>query len=335
MKKNLLKRAAALISAVILAAFCFCGCENDENFDSEKFNDMLAGENTDVITDNEGLDSEALTIAFFGSIDIAPIITKYESMNNVKMNVISYGDDEVTELNTKLMAKDSDIDIFCTLTLDTYLYIKGQYFTDLGEYEELKTRIESDPYTEYVCKCDDKYIGIPVHQSYYNTAENDKKADTVTKYLYANINVLNDSYKDKEGEELYKVLKHLYNNPDDPKDNPLYDDEIRMIHSEYLIMSPFSEKKEQAADFLALAYDMLSGEVEIDSEYGQQFFIEPFIDIDDMEGVYLCWQVESYSITSPVRRAVSERLTQTDGSDEALKKLAKEAANDVLMRMQG
>ena len=271
----------------------------------------------------------ALTIAFRGGVDVKFIIMDLLESGE-KINVVEYPlGGPFESLNMKLMAEDSDIDIFYTLSLDLYTYITSGYYEDLSQYDVLREKFESNEFVDYVASYNGTYVGLPIECYYYDTATNEQN-DSFTKYLAKNVSALNGEFRDENGDELFELLRYLYDNPDDPRSDPFYEDtEVRMIGGDFLMINPYSERKEEAAEFLAYCFDLLTGEKAAPIHP----IAKPYpTGIDDFEGVALYWDYQPWSIIEPLREAYNT-LRQTDGTDAELRKLATDAANGTCMRL--
>lgn len=279
---------------------------------------------------NPEYQEDAVTVAFRGGADLYSLIMNCME-SGMHVNVVEYPlSDHFDAINLKLLSEDPDIDVFYTQSIDIYTYMTTQFYDDLSQYDELKTRIESNDFVKYVASYNGTYFGVPLDSYYYDTATNEKN-DTITKYLVKNLSALDGTFLDTDGEELYEVLRHTYDHPDDPRDSALYPDtEVQMVRGEFLVMNPFSNNKEAAVEFLAKCLDFLTGEAEV--TWGQIY--HSYVELDDYENVELYWDFRPYSIIEPILNAYNS-CSETDGSDDALRELAEDAANQVNMRLKG
>lgn len=313
-----------------------------EETDNVSFEDIQAFDDNYFFDPHREYDEEAITIAFWGGgIDLPYIIEQYMSkVANVNIIEFSVADD-VTLLNTKLMAQDTDIDIFYTMSIDTFTYVNMSYYEDLSQFDILKERFESNNCAGRAAEYDGKYIGVPLDVYYVNYAEVENPNDTLSRYLAANLSTGKGEFKDKDSEELYKVLRFFYDNPDDPKEGSPYTQDFEMLGGEYLIMNPSSQKKTKAAEFLAYCFDVLNGDIEINYDRKESGTVikaiaYPYLELESTDEIRLKWDYQSWSIIEPLRMAWNDvRDGKTDGSDEALRKLAQDAARNVIMRLEG
>ncbi len=330
-------RLIALILAlsVSLTAFAACGYESTEN-DEEKLRQQIAGINPDAEEEDGDYD---LVVAYYGYnvFEVDNILPNFEAENDVKVKTLQFEDGDVTALNTMLMSGDSGIDIFFTATIDIYNYIKTGYYTDLSQFEGLKSRIESSEFTKFAASYNGEYFGIPSDTYYFESEGFEQNGLTFEKYIYKNINALEGTYSDPNGEELYSVLRYLYDNPEDPAENPYYADyNYKVCTAEYFIINPYSENKDLAAKFLEIVYDYNCGDFTPLDGKGNPYpasYIQLYPEVEDMTGAQFSWNSNVWSIIEPVRELYNS-LSETDGSDETLKRLASEAAGDVVMRLQ-
>lgn len=346
-----MKRIIALLLAVLLLMPVLGGCEMRILDESQLPPGALDDEEEDLIEAllfdendiyhfgrevRERYDENAITIAFCGiDPDLLSIIRQYmEEVENV--NIVEFPiENGIEQLNTKLMAQDTDIDLFYDVTFYMYTYIKMSYYTDLSQFGALKERIESNNFARCAASCNGGYIGIPLNSCYFDYATVDCNW-TIDKYLAKNLSALNGEFKDPDGEELYKVLRHFYDHPDDPREGAPYNEDFKMIDASFLIMNPSSEKKEKAAEFMAYLFDFINGGFELSGKYGKTTPCTPYPELEDTSDIHLAWDYQPWSIMEPVRLAWNDvRDGKTDGSEKALRKLAQDAARGVLMRLEG
>lgn len=305
---------------------------------------------------------EYITFAYFGLEDyITQFIKQYESQSGVIVRILHYDKEQVDDLNIKLMAGDSDIDCFYTSTLRKFAYITNNEFTDLYQFEKLKERIKSNPFIEQISTYKDSCFGIPFKVKYYpvgSTPYDNLSGDMVDylederingkfdylrveqlkAYIRKNIDLENKTYADPDGEEFYQVLRKAYDNIqtcdkfEDYMDIPYIYAELPYVESEYVIMNPSSDKKELAADFLAAFYDYIndgnSDEV-MEANFDKKSYPE---NKERVDGLKIQWKYNDYTTCESIQTTFNS-LSKTDGSDEVLRELAKEAAAEVAMRI--
>ncbi len=152
-------------------------------------------------------------------------------------------------------------------------------------------------------------------------------AYTFFKYGYKNINLFTNEYSDPDGEELFEVLRHLYNNQEDTKIDPYYDFEYHYSVTSYLFMNKYSVNKDVAADFMCYMFDALNKDIES--------AVHMTYPVPDEGAEYTpYWLYWSNDLVEPLTSAKDE-LMISDGSDEAIRKLAEDAARGLRMRLEG
>ena len=293
-----------------------------------------------------------ITLAYFGvQNSLTDFISEYESRNNVMVKIIHYDKEQVQNLNIKLMAGDSDIDCFCTYSLRKFAYITNYQFTDLYQFEDLKERVGANPFIEQISTFEDSCFGIPFLLNYYPAGSTPYdyveenmvdyleetrldgsyfylRAEQLKRYLRENIDLESKTYSDPDGEEFYSVLKQAYENSktvdktEKYRDIPYIYNDKPYAESEYLVMNPTSEKKELTANFLAEFFDYIT-ELEAKSRPENN---------ERVEGLLIEWKYEDYTTSESLHETFNS-VFETDGSDETLRKFAREAAAEVAMRI--
>lgn len=301
------------------------------------------GASTDSSRVSKDSDEYDLTIVSCGGTnytgDLSMILLEFEKEYGWKINIIDYDiEKDYYALQTKLLAKDPDIDLIWSQTLDIFTLIHTEYYEDLGKYDSLRTRLDSNAFTKYACSYNGKYFGISVYPTFDAKDVGYDVAFTIRRYMMRNINLVERTYDDPDGEEFFEVLKHYYKYPDDPKDCRFYEGEYPEIMSQYMILSPYSNDKENAVKFLERVFDYINGDIQYEDSIGKVLTANtPYPDVskEELEGVYLIWQhIDADDTTKPLGDALTEAL-KSDGSDETLRKLAQEAAREVRRRLEG
>ena len=190
MTRKLMSAAAVLLSAAVF--LCSCGMTEEERREKERLE--LAG----VTEDDEEELAEGeydLTVAFYGNIVEGDeyVIPQFEEKYGVKVRRLQYTEDEVSELDIKLMAGDNDIDVFYTMTLDIFKYLNAGYYTDLSQYDTLKERLDGNAYAGYAAEYNGGYFGIPARSFFFNTETDAETALTENKYCFRNIDALGNT----------------------------------------------------------------------------------------------------------------------------------------------
>lgn len=315
--------------SVLLLALVLSGCGSNSNEDEDHLTDNLAGEET---TSEKVTSADALTILICGpsSNDLDSVADYFKEKNETDVNIVKYAEDgdEWDKFLTKVMAQDSDFDLFVPIGAQLGDIVRSGVYDDLNGYESIKTRIESNGLVNSVSEFDDKKIGLPyLIQPFYSG--DSEYAMTWFKYCYKNLNLYTNEYIDSEGDELFKALKHHYDDPSESRENAFYDFDYYAAETSYVFLNKNSEKKDTAIEFLCLLFDIENGNIEADN-------VLPFTYPKVEEGVEYTpyWLFYTYDYVDAIANAF-QSAEETDGSDDALNKLAEEAAKTVRMRMNG
>ena len=164
----------------------------------------------------------------------------------------------------------------------------------------------------------------------------DNPAGTYNEYLFRNIDLSTGIYSDSDGEELYEVLCHLYEHPEDSADNAFYpqNDDMKLTTPQFIVLNSASRKKPLMAEFLTYIYDYINRD-DSPAKY-------PAVTEDELENIVVSWKYNESEIAAPVLKAKNavtrERMGRTDimNSPDPYKeiaKLAKEAAAEVKKRL--
>ena len=359
-----LKRLFALIISAAIIMTTLGGCEValvDESMLPSKAADDGSEDESDgilkaVLVDNDyfyqfsreirerEVDEDAITIAFVGGYEASYIIRQYMlDVGNVNIQEYITQNNGHEALNTKLLAKDTDIDIYVAFPYYLYSNIVNSYYEDLSQFDSLKERFDNCNFAKSAASYNGELVGVPVDIIYSETVTN-TVAPTLIKYCIRNLSALNGEYKDEDGKELYDMLKHLRDEVgadgmEDPTayiEDTYYLEEYRTVAGQLFMMNPFSKKKEQAAEFLAFAFDVLNQDIPLDLGEGWDVWITPYPEIGSTDEVHLYWDYYPWVIAEPIARAYNEVCDgKTNGKNKTLKKLAEEAARNVRMRLDG
>ncbi len=282
---------------------------------------------------------ESVTLAYIGedsaqNIDLETIILGYEMSRGVTVRTVCYNDDR-TRLSLKLMAGDSDIDIFSTLSTDGCLFVDSHMYAALDGFEPLSRKIGSNAAAELACRLNGEYVGLPYGVSLEaDCLENVSGFTAIEQYCIKNVDALNMRFSDPDGSELYKIMKFAAEDPEPQK--AYYDFPYSILSSEYLMINPASEKKELAADFLEYAFDVYSGAEKPftgGGGYSPSPLMYPYPELSDAENVYTEIVFRPWSIVGPLFEAYNSARYGTVTDKGKLKKLAKEAAAETAMRI--
>lgn len=279
---------------------------------------------------------ESITLACQRAVNYENIIGEFEKETGIMVRTVSYGYD-FDRLDIKLMAGDTDFDLFEPIYMHQHKYFLADMFEDLSKYEGLKRRLDGDLAAGYVSNLDGKYIGIPRYLSRGYTKDNypedDENAVKYSQhvprvmYLAYNIDVADGVYRDTDGAELYKLLRYLYDYPEGNESKMPFGNEIFVLDSEFIVMNPSSTHKENAAKFLEYLFDVMNGDIE-----GVVPEEKQYTDIDSTEDVYVYWRLFAWDYVGPIYEATNN-ISKCDGKNATIKEIAREAAAQVRMRL--
>lgn len=267
---------------------------------------------------------ESITLALNFAELYEDVIYNFEKDTGILVRTVSYGLSD--RLDIKLMAGDTDFDLFVPVYKNETKYFISGMFEDLKKYEGLKSRLDGNTAVGYVSELNGKYVGIPTYISNFTSRENmtDMYSQFVSMYLYIaqNVDIVNGSYNDPDGEKLYKLLKFLNDNPDGNEDKMPFGRELCLLDCGFIVMNPTSTHKENAAKFLEYAFDIFSED-------------DKYIPLDSTDSVYVTWKCFSSDYTTPILDVCTKvRTAQTDGKTSTLKELARKASSEVSMRLE-
>ena len=278
---------------------------------------------------------ESITLACQRADYYENIIGSFEKKTGIMVRTVSYGTD-LDRLDIKLMAGDTDFDLFEPVLYHQHKYFLADMFEDLSKYEGLKQRLDGDLAAGYVANLDGKYIGISTGMQNIGTKDVYPEdgsmwtySNTISRFLYLaqNIDIADGVYKDGDGEELYKLLKYLYDNPNGNEAKMPFGKEINVLSNGFILMNPSGTHKENTVRFLEYMFDALNGDIKgIVPEESQ------YLDIDSTDDVYLYWRIYAWDYVGPIYEAANS-ISQCDGKNSTIKEIAREAASQVRMRL--
>lgn len=278
---------------------------------------------------------ESITLAYNVASGLSKVISAFEKETGIIVRTVNFGSD-YQRLDIKLMAGDTDLDLLEPVYMHQHKYFTSQMYEDLSQYEGLKQRFESCPAAAFVSSLNGEYVGIPTRIGSNYTKDAYSEDGTarsyslmITKFLYyaQNIDIANKVYKDSNGEELYKVLKYLYENPSGNEAKMLLGKELKSLGASFVLMNRSSLKKDNAVRFLEYVFDAFDGNVE-----GVVDKTHQYPDMDSFEEYYVEWNFDPWAVVEPIGNAYNS-VYNTDGKSSTLKKIAREAAAEVAMRM--
>lgn len=199
-------------------------------------------------------------------------------------------------LPLKLMAGDTDIDIFYNLAVDTPYYVKNSCFVDLNEFDILQENIEA---CKELLKCGFSYNGklfaIPFKtagpivvdcMNPYTDQSGNRPAYNIEAYKVKYINLVEGTLTD-DGDAFYDLIEHFYDNKSkyvwenlfDSKVNESISRDAYVITSPCYMMNPASLNKENAALFLNEIMNL--GLSKTHSDFPEfKYFKPPHVDYD-------------------------------------------------------
>ena len=101
-----------------------------------------------------------------------------------------------------------------------------------------------------------------------------------------------------------------------------FGDDCFIIDNGFLLMNPSGTHKENSVKFLEYAFDAWNG---IDGEY---------LNLESTDAVYVYWHSFAWNYVEPIYMA-SNSISQCDGKNSTIKEIAREAARQVKMRLEG
>lgn len=282
----------------------------------------------------------SITLAYndFSKGHLTKIILEFEAEHGVMVRTTDYRNN-IDIIDLKLMAGDTDFDLFCPVDYSLYKYVSTDMYGDLSRYPSLVAKLEGSRAATVAAKSSDSYFGVPTSLEYMYVRDfypEDSefafsRVVTLCQYCAENVDITNMTYSDPDGEEFYKVLKYIYDNPlgnleDMPYGDKYIDGEFRCLTGDYIMLNPASQNKDDAALFMEYVLDAYSGNIPALSDD-----IRPYMELDDGE-YFTDWNLIPMSIVQPLFKA-KNTVMNTDGSKKEIKKLAQEAAAEVAMRI--
>lgn len=241
------------------------------------------------------------------------------------------------KLALKLMAGDSDFDIFNEST-GFHNYVDADTFVDLKSVESLNSRISGNKAAEMIVSYDGKYFGVPAGVQNFCTEEYYTEdggfhpyslAVSENLYYAKNVDVAEGRYSDPDGDELYKLFKFINDNPEGNRKKMPFGDEVTILSSNVYLLNPKSQNRDNAIKFLEYLFDVYNGDIPgiVPEE-------ELYPTLESTEKCYVEWRCRPLDIIAPIFEARNAVLGKNGGlSNSELKKMAKEAAAEVAMRI--
>lgn len=322
-----MRKLISVLFALSIIMSMISGCGNADSPSSVEGTQPAEGEASDP--------SDTLTVLLCGpqmqSVEAA--IKIFNREHETEINVVRYeADSEWEKFSTKIMAQDSDFDVFVPAAYQLGDVVRNRLYQDLGEFDELKSRIEGNALTKQLAVMGDEIIYVPSDISVTYSGDI-STAYSLFKYCYKNLNLYTGEFSDPNGDELFELMRHRYADPEDSKDNPFYDFEFYDASGWYAFMNKYSEKKDLAAEFLCLLFDINCGKYNDDGAIISSLLVT-YPEIEDGTEYTPSWLYYTYDYSHVIGEALIG-CEETDGSDETLKKLAEDAARTLRMRLEG
>lgn len=274
------------------------------------------------------------SITFFGRGSALKDVTyQFEKDTGILIRELSTDYDK---LALKLMAGDDDFDIFDP-GWNYNNYVDAGACVDLKEIESLNSRISSNAAADLVASYDGKYFGVPAHIYNFDTEESYPEDGTsscyslmISEHLYyaRNVDVAEGRYSDPNGDELYKLLKFINDNPTGNRKKMPFGEEVTILYAQMYMLNPKSQNRDNAIKFLEYMFDFYNGDIP-----GVVYEEDLYPELESTENCYAEWRYRVAAI-NPIydaRNAVHDQGGNMSNSE--LKKLAKETAAKVRMRM--
>jgi hypothetical protein len=168
---------------------------------------------------------------------------------------------EVGKIKLKLMANDSDFDMYFPAYAAVNEYINASVYVNLLEFPEIKEAVkEKEELISFLSVHNGEMFAVPFNLSikdeeirspdFASNLARQRKYKNTTTYLLSTLNLLDGTYTDESGEELTEMLNYAVDNQNDDFAGS-YIEEYDYIDCEFMFMNPFSKNKELAALFLA------------------------------------------------------------------------------------
>lgn len=326
MKKCLL---TFIVIFCVLIGCSSCKSEHVDPFEQrESRNNEIAGveapEKTDDDTDYDEYD--LVILRYYAAAPTSDVVDALTEELGWKIKIVTYDIDDHYKLSTKLMAGDDDFDLYIDASTDFSKYMLNGFYTDLKQFEDLNERMSSNRLVDFAADYNGEYIGLPMTLKYNDQLMFQYSSPTILDYCAKNLDVLEKRFSDPDGEKLYEMLRYVYDNDGDIKDDPREYIDFSIVECSYCIMSPSCKHKDNAALFLERMFDAVESMPE-----GPASGPYPDIGDADLSNAYLTWKFMG-EVRDPIIDAYLAAL-ETDGDDSTLIKLAKEAASGVKLRM--
>lgn len=246
--------------------------------------------------DVEELAKNTITIGTYGYTQdsMRYLLTQYNLYYDGAVSEVNFTDKEKMQL--KLLAGDTDVDLY---VIPSYMnivnYINNHAYEDLCAYESLQKYWDM-PLLQATVEVDGTAFGVPIDTSLTSTEsfmiqdEMYLYLHNLRQYVYENIDLQNKVYADTNGDRLLDVLNHI-------KAADIHSDayakpqngHYSYIISDYIILNPASEKKEQSVAFLQFVLQELSSEENAALTKNSSLMVAYYPQFDDYTNTYVDW----------------------------------------------
>ncbi len=265
----------------------------------------------------------------------AEMIYRFEQQTGILIKA-AYTDYD--KLALKLMAGEDDFDLYSGAS-DFQNFVNAGVCADLSAIESLNSRLSKNAAVGLAASLDGRFFAVPTLVRNYFTEEyypEDGGPATYSKfiseiiYLADNVDVADGRYSDSDGKELYKLFKFIGDNPEGNMDKMPFGSKAEVYSaSDMFMLNPRSKHRDSAVKFLEFVFDAYNGDAP-----GVVPENEQYPHLETAEGCYAEWRCRPLEIIMPIMDARSKINNSDNGlSGGELKKMAREAAAEVAMRM--
>ena len=235
-----------VLSAVILLSSCAKGSAASEGSlgKEEELAGATAAETPDGDTDYD--DYDLVILRYYSAAPTSEVADALTEELGWNIKIVTYDLDDHYKLNTKLMAGDDDFDLYIDASSDFSGYILNGFYTDLKQFEGLNDRMSSNRLVDFAAGYNGEYIGLPMSLKYNDQLKFQYSSPAILDYCAKNLDALEKSFSDPDGKKLCEVLRYVYDNGGDVKEDPREYIDFDFVECSYCIMSPKSRHKDNA-----------------------------------------------------------------------------------------
>ena len=272
------------------------------------------------------------SITILGNETDPELIESFEMASGILVRT-AYTDYDKIAL--KLMAGDDDFGIFNTGS-GFHSFVGAGAYVDLKTVESLEKRISTSPAAELCASYDGKYFGVPAHvfnyaaEEYYpenGSPQSYSLAVSEMIYCAENVDAAEKSFADPDGEELYKLLKYINENPTGNREKMPFGDGAAIYAANVYMMNPKSRNYDNTVKFLEYIFDSYSGAIP-----GVVPEERRYPELESGKNCYAEWRCRPLELIGPIMQARNKAMAE-DLSRSELRALAREAAAETAMRM--